>query len=210
MEIIKPSFVIERMSLSATILTDLERFGRVCYKSESKISETMSIAFSTAFVAKLIRLKHESVLEHHSITVRFICDRGVSHELVRHRLASFSQESTRYVNYKERGIQFIEPMFWEKGSEEYECWLRAMEEAEKAYIRLIELGATPQEARSVLPHSVKTEIIVTANIREWRHILKVRTSKAAHPQMRELMVPLLLELQLRVPILFDDISIQGE
>lgn len=144
-----------------------------------------------------------------NISVRFTCDRGVSHELVRHRLASFSQESTRYANYSHnkfgREITVIKPCFWDEGSPEYKEWLSTMENAENAYLRLIEMGARAEQARSVLPNSLKTEIVMTCNVREWRHVLNLRCSSASHPQMRELMLPLLAELHERVPVIFDDI-----
>jgi thymidylate synthase (FAD) len=151
--------------------------------------------------------------------VKFIIDRGVSHELVRHRLCAFSQESTRYVNYK-GGCTFIIPPWisLKEGSYDghipgYEIsddqasltWYCSMLNAEQDYIKLLDNGWSPQQARSVLPNSTKTEIVVTANFREWRHIFKLRTSKAAHPQMREIMNPLLKEVQEKIPVIFDNI-----
>jgi thymidylate synthase (FAD) len=170
---------------------------------------------AAGFVRMLLRNGHESVLEHEKITVKFVCDRGVSHELVRHRLASFSQESTRYCNYSSNkfggDVTFIIPPFFkddetEERSENEIIWKNAMYHAERSYIQLIKCGWTPQQARSVLPNSLKTEIVVTANIREWRLILKQRTDFKTHPQMRELMCPLLDELTRRLPELFDDIT----
>lgn len=193
------------------IVKAIEVAGRVCYKSEGN----MHMESSIPFVERLIKSGHESVLEHQSITVRFITDRGVSHELVRHRIASFSQESTRYCNYSkdkfDNQLTFIKPVFW--GTDSYEegsklmAWERAMQHAEDSYLELIKMGATPQEARSVLPNSLKTEIVVTANIREWRTILKQRTSTKAHPQMRALMIPLLEDFKKVLPVLFSDIEI---
>jgi thymidylate synthase (FAD) len=163
---------------------------------------------------------HEAMLEFGgNITVKFICDRGVSHELVRHRLVSFAQESTRYCNYGNNDhIEFIIPC-WCKEIEEQETnvchfiddstetiWLHTMYKCEEGYLNMINQGWSPQQARSVLPNSLKTEINMSANIREWRHIFKLRTSNAAHPQMRELMCPLLDEFKQRIPILFDDIT----
>jgi thymidylate synthase (FAD) len=203
MEIIKPYFVIETNIDPSKILRNLESYGRVCYKSEDKITPDSSLKFLKAAITR----KHLSLIEHEFITVRFICDRGVTHELVRHRLASFSQESTRYVNYKKKGLQVIDPFFWPKDDPRYQVWLKAMQQDEENYNALIELGATPQQARSVLPNSTKTEIIVTTNIREWRHILNLRASKFSHPQMREIIVPLLHEFQKHIPILFDDIHV---
>jgi thymidylate synthase (FAD) len=142
--------------------------------------------------------------------VRIICDRGVTHELVRHRLCSFSQESTRYANYAQdkfgREITVIRPYFWAEEDDRYRLWLTAMQACEDAYLRLVDAGATAQEARSVLPNSLKTEIVTTANIREWRHIFKLRCDKAAHPQMRQVMLPLLAAFNERIPLLYDDLA----
>lgn len=201
MQIIKPYHVIESPVNQEDIYKRLEEYGRTAYKSEESITESSAVDF----LSKVIRRGHESILEHVSITVRFICDRGVTHELVRHRLVAYTQESTRYCNYAKKGVTFIRPPFWEAENHLYECWGTAMKHAESAYNYLIENGATPQEARSVLPNSLKTEIVTTANIREWRHILRLRCNKAAHPQMRELMVPLLKELKFALPVLFEDI-----
>lgn len=206
MKIINASYRIETPIDGAEVLKRIEKAGRTCYKSEDRITAESA----KVFVRKLIERGHESVLEHESITVRFVCDRGVSHEIVRHRLASYSQESTRYCNYSNdrfrNNITFIKPCFWDEGTGGYKLWKQAMFIAEKEYFELLNLGCTPQEARSVLPNSTKTEIVMTANLREWRHFLKLRTAKAAHPQMRELTVPLLHELQERIPVVFDDIQ----
>ena len=138
-----------------------------------------------------------------------ICDRGVSHEIVRHRIASYSQESTRYCNYNSekfgKELTFIKPCFWNEGSNEYLIWKEQMQQIEATYNKLIEYGASPQEARSVLPNSLKTEIVITMNIREWRHFFKLRTSNAAHPQIREIAKTMLLSFQNKIPILFDDL-----
>ena len=212
MNLIKPSFFIESIP---TDLELIERAGRTCYKSEESITEDSS----KKFISMILRKGHESVLEHLSMTVRFICDRGVTHELVRHRLCAFSQESTRYCNYK-GGVTFIIPPWVPLEPGEYGIvnnlkgttrrWFMAMIEAEEVYIGLISLGWTPQQARSVLPNALKTEIVVTANMREWRHIFKLRTSKAAHPQMREIMVPLLASVKREVEGMFDDIKGDSE
>ena len=204
MEIIKPYFIIEDEIDGEKILKNLERYGRTCYKSEEKITPESA----TGFVKGILKSGHESVIEHEKVTVRIVCDRGVTHEIVRHRLASYSQESTRYCNYKSRGIQVIEPFFFAGDKLKYQAWKEAMEACERGYNKLIELGATPQEARSVLPNSLKTEIVVTYNLREWRHFFKLRTSKRAHPQMREVVVPLLKEFQKRIPVIFDDIVVE--
>ena len=180
-------------------LRQIEYYGRLSWKSEDKMTDTSA----PRFVKMLIDKGHESVIEHVSLTAKFVIDRGVSHELVRHRLASFTQESTRYCNYKTKGVVFIEP----PGLNDTAAvlWYRAVGAAEATYLNMLALGVSPQIARSVLPNSLKTEIVVTANLREWRHIFKLRCAKAAHPQMREVMIPLLHQFQLAIPIIFDDI-----
>ena len=201
----KPSYQILRLP-SEEDLKLIELAARTCYKSEDKITHNSW----ERLIKKLVEMGHESVLEHSIITVKFYCDRGISHELVRHRLASFSQESTRYCNYsKDRfhnQITVIKPFYLSK--EQYKVWRQCVEECERAYFKLLKLGCKPEEARAVLPTSLKTELIMSANIREWRHILRLRTSRRAHPQMRELMIPLLQELKQKVPIVFDDIIVQ--
>ena len=208
MRIIKPYYKIVVPLDSSSIIKHIEQCGRVCYKSEGKSTNDSA----ERFVQNLIKRGHESVLEHYSFSVRFVCDRGVSHEIVRHRLASYSQESTRYCNYSNdkfrSEITVIEPCFLAENSRGYEMWENACKQAEEAYFSLLDWGCTPQEARSVLPNSLKTEVVMTANIREWRHFLKLRTAPEAHPQMRELTVPLLEELQKEIPVLFDDIGIK--
>lgn len=205
MRIIPPSFEILAMENGADILKRIESAGRTCYKSEDKITDDSSIAF----VKKILNSGHHSVIEHASATVRIICDRGVTHEIVRHRLASYSQESTRYANYSKEKfgneITVIRPCFWAENSNAYSLWLEAMEQAEKAYLALVKQGASAQQARSVLPNSLKTEIVVTCNIREWRHIFELRCASSAHPQMREIMLPLFQEMHERASILFSDL-----
>ena len=166
----------------------IEMAGRVCYKSEYKEE-------GAPFISRLIDKGHLSVIEHAKISVIIFCDRGVSHELVRHRLASYSQESTRWGNYSlgrfGHNITVIKPLFWDEESIEYAYWHKAMRNAEESYMILLEQGASAQEARSVLPNSLKTEIVMSANIREWRHVFSLRCAKQSHPQMREVMRPLL-------------------
>jgi len=205
MKIINASYEVLSVIDGNTILKNIEIAGRTCYKSEDKITETSS----KEFVKMLISKGHESVLEHEKITVKFICDRGVSHEIVRHRLASFSQESTRYCNYSsnkfDNEITFIDIKNY-LSSTAYDAWLTAMLNAEIRYKELINAGCSAQIARSVLPNSLKTEIVVTANLREWRLIFNQRTSIAAHPQMQEIMFPLLFCLKRVIPVVFDDIN----
>lgn len=187
------------------ILKHIEKCGRVCYKSEDKIKEESA----EKFVAGIIKRGHEAVLEHKSFTIKFICDRGVSHEIVRHRVASYCQESTRYCNYSDdkfgKEITVIRPCFFKDSGEE-ERWLEAMQNAENLYFELLEYGETPQEARAVLPNSLKTEVVMTANLREWRHFFKLRCAPAAHPQMREVAIKLLHLCQEKIPVIFDDIE----
>ncbi len=202
MEIIEQGHVILTEIDRYKILRGLELAGRTAYKSEDKITE----GSASKFITNIIKRGHESVIEHFSISVCFITDRGVTHELVRHRLCAYTQESTRYCNYAGKQMQFIKPEFWDDDTESQELWLKAMTEAENFYNKLIEMGDSPQEARTVLPNSLKTEIVCTANLREWRHILKLRTSSTAHPQMRALMQPLLNELKNKLPEIFEDIG----
>lgn len=201
-------------------LQHIEKIGRICYKSEDRITDDGESA--KKFVAMLIKAGHEAMIEHSSLSVKFTVDRGVSHELCRHRIASFAQESTRYCNYsndkfgtectyidltdgialdnkmKNMSADIINSVLTE--------WVLAMEDAENHYMKMIELGATPQIARSVLPNSTKTEITITANYREWRNFFKLRVAQAAHPQMREVTIPLLNELKTLLPVIFDDIE----
>lgn len=186
----------------------IEYAGRTCYKSEDKITDDSA----KKFVENLIKRGHEAMLEHSSLSVKFICDRGVSHELVRHRLASFAQESTRYCNCSKdkfgKELTFIKPIFLEEGSDSYKYWENAMADAEISYFSMLDSGCTPQEARSVLPNSIKTEVVMTANYREWRHFFWLRAARKtgpAHPQMEELTVPLLKEVVNKIPVVFDDI-----
>lgn len=187
------------------ILKHIEQCGRVCYKSEDSIAE----GTADKFVANIIKRGHEAVLEHASFTVKFICDRGVSHEIVRHRLAAYCQESTRYCNYSKgkfnEEITVIKPCYLDAKSAAYEIWKRSCDLAEVAYFAMLLEGRTPQEARAVLPNSLKTEVVMTADIREWRHFLKLRCSSAAHPQMQEVALLLLNIVHDQIPVLFDDL-----
>jgi len=234
MILLKPSYKIETPidgDNATRMLKLIESAARTCYKSECKTTDDSY----KAFVRKIANVyKHESVIEHSSVTVRFIVDRGVSHELVRHRLCAFSQESTRYVDYSEDGAtkgncQFIIPPWCNIPEGQYKFidghlksnspiressvsesdgeYLAALQTAENKYNKLSALGWTPQQARDVLPNSTKTEVVVTTNFREWRHILKLRSDNKAHPQMREVMIPLLNEFKQHLPELFDNIIV---
>lgn len=216
MKIIEQSYQIVNMDPPAEILKRIEAAGRTCYRSEDKITPDSA----RAFVARIVRSGHHSVLEHESISVRFITDRGVTHELVRHRLASYSQESTRYCDYGGGEIEFIRPVeftvplrVWTLPAilnakdtlPKQECiWLFTLMEAAQGYAAMRQAGAPPQLARSVLPNALKTEIVCTMNLREWRYMLALRTGPGAHPQIRALMLPLLAELAAALPEVFGD------
>lgn len=180
MKIVSPSVTLEFITPDACLL--IERAGRTCYKSENSLYPEVT----KSFIKMLLSRKHYSVLEHASATFRIVCDRGVSHELVRHRIASYSQESTRYCNYSHerfgREISVIEPPGLFDNARKR--WIEACETAEEVYFDLLDSKCTPQIARSVLPTCLKTELVMTANFREWLHFLELRTSPAAHPQMR--------------------------
>ena len=243
MKIIKPSYeILDDISEGGIKeLQKIERCARVCYKSEDKMTEDGKSA--KKLVHNLIKNGHEAMLEHSCLSVKFICDRGVSHELVRHRMASFAQESTRWCNYSQdkfgNEITVIEPVefegmddAWKKDVSEslyrtisgcedndvikdyinaptryqiYAQWYVSLFEAGDSYEVMLDKGVTPQMARSVLPNSLKTEIVVTANYREWRHIFQLRTAQDAHPEMRRIMISLLCELHGKIPVVFDDI-----
>lgn len=224
MTIIKASYEILTPISDGGIeeLKHIERIGRTCYKSEDKITENGESA--KTFVKGLIAKGHEAMIEHSSLSVKFTVDRGVTHEIVRHRIASYAQESTRYCCYSKDkfgseinviniadGIALDPKM---KGLSNdivgriIAEWINAMQDAERHYMTMIHLGATPQIARSVLPTSTKSDLNVTANYREWRNFFKLRTAKSAHPQIREVAIPLLEELKIRLPVIFDDINIE--
>ena len=199
MRIIEQSYEI--LKFSETPEQDIELSARTCYKSEDKIIDDSA----NDLVRKLVNRNHLAMIEFGDATVKFITDRGVTHEFVRHRLCSLAQESTRYVNYKS-GAEFILPVFWDKWTAvQQSIWKESMSNSEYFYKSLIERGASPQEARSVLPNSLKTELVVKANLREWMHIFSLRCSKAAHPQIRELLLPLLDEFCERCPVVFEGI-----
>jgi thymidylate synthase (FAD) len=226
MKLIKPSTEILTPINGLDILQTLEKVARTCYKSEDKITEDSA----EKIVKTLISKGHEAMIEFFDITVKFICDRGVSHELVRHRIASFAQESTRYVNYSKGQfgghLTFIIPSWLDIQEGEFtnvDDFLKFnnmknqdntpigrygfnLLQSEASYLYLIEQGWQPQQARSILPNSLKTEINIKMNLREWRHFFKLRTAVSAHPQMRELTIPLLEELKSKIPVIFDDIT----
>ena len=206
MKIIEPSVELVEDFDAAAIMKKIERAGRVCYKSEANIKTDSA----EKFIRGIIKRGHESVIEHAAVSFKIICDRGVTHELVRHRLASYSQESSRFCDYsagKFGGeLTFIKPCFWAEDNENFRLWKETMAQLEKNYLALRAKGAKPEEARSILPNSLKTEIFVTMNLREWRHFLKLRTAKAAHPQMRQIALKIYKILVEKLPAVFDDIK----
>lgn len=233
MKIIKPSVEILSKIDGIEILKLLEKAGRTCYKSENKITNESALDF----IKMLIDRGHEAMIEHYNITIKFICDRGVTHEIVRHRLASYAQESTRYCDYTKdkfgSQITYIQPSWFKNNYNQLDSlelqhilnnqtktmsrlnmpddeyyWLRAMNDAETHYNNLRNLGWKAQHARSVLPNSLKTEIIMTSNLREWRHFFKLRTVSVAHPQMREVAIQLLGLFKENIPVVFDDIEVE--
>jgi len=207
MKIIEPSVELINAPSYETLLNTIEAAGRTCYKSESKITD----GSAEKFIRGILKRGHEAVIEHGSLTVRFICDRGVSHEIVRHRLAAYCQESTRYCNYSKGDfngeITVIKPIYLAEDTPVYRIWKRSCELSEVAYFDLLTEGCSPQEARAVLPNSLKTEVVMTADIREWRHFLKLRNSPAAHPQMREVAGMLEVLFKDNYPVFFEDIGV---
>jgi thymidylate synthase (FAD) len=207
MKIMYPSFEIltDISKDGSDELKLIERAARTCYKSEGQITESTESA--EKLIRNLIKNEHEAMLEHSVLSIKIICDRGVSHEIVRHRLFSFAQESTRYCNYSKdkfgKEIAVISPKFVDY--KEYYIWKRACKKSEKSYFKLLSQGVSPQIARSVLPTCLKTEIVVTGNYREWRHFFKLRCDKAAHPQIRDIADEILIEVHDKIPVIFDDI-----
>ena len=205
MKIIEPSVELINAPSYETLLSTIETAGRVCYKSEDKIQE----GSAEKFIAGLIKRGHEAVIEHGSITSIFICDRGVTHEIVRHRIASYCQESTRYCNYSQdkfgNELTFIKPCFFDENDSLYFIWKNACCAGEISYFTLLGRRATPQEARIVLKKKKKTELVMTANIREWRHFIKLRTSEKSHPQMSQVVCILANKLAEMYEIFFGDL-----
>lgn len=208
MKIVEPKVEIITPINGDEILKHIEKVGRVCYKSESNITDESA----DKFVAGIIKRGHESVIEHFNITVKFTTDRGISHEIVRHRIASYAQESSRYCNYSKdkfnKEISVIKPVNLDYMSDAYLDWYEGCTGAERAYFKMIERGCKPQVARAILPTCTKTEIMVTMNLREWRHFIKLRSSKAAHPDIRILAIDLLRQFKNNIPVIFEDIEVE--
>ena len=206
MKIIKSSVEIVNPPAYDSILNLVEQAGRICYKSEDKITKDSA----EKFVKNILKSGHEAVIEHAVLSIKFICDRGVSHEIVRHRMASYCQESTRYCNYSkdkfQNEITVIKPCSIVEDSPAFNFWKKSCKNSEIAYFNMLSVKETPQNARSVLPNSLKTELVMTANIREWRHFLRLRTANAAHPDMRYLARMLLEQMKEKYPVFFEDIT----
>lgn len=209
MKIIQPSVTLISPPSREELYQKIELAGRTCYKSEDKITDESA----EMFIIMLLTRGHEAMLEHGSITAKFVCDRGISHEIVRHRIASYAQESTRYCNYSQdkfgSEITVIKPCFSSWDWAHY-VWEQACQDAERHYFQLLSMGASPQEARSVLPNSLKTEIVVTMNVREWRHFFRLRAigiTGAPHPQMKQVATMAFTEFKERWPALFKDLEV---
>ena len=202
MKIEQPTFSI--LNYTTNIDKTIEYAGRTCYNSIDKMCE----GSSDEFIEKIQSFKHLSCIEHGSITCELVTDRGVMAELTRHRVASFSVQSTRYCNFSKtkynKEITVIEPYFWAKDSVQYAAWYDSCCHSEDTYNYLTANGATAQEARSVLPNSLKTIIVMTANPREWKHVFDLRCHRDAHPQCRQLMIPVAVEFAKRWPSLFGE------
>lgn len=204
MRIVDPWIKVEKID-GTKIMKRIERACRTCYRSEGKITENSY----KNLINNCITRGHESVLEHEKVTVRIYDDVGSYKDLTRHRFASFSVESTRYCSYDKdkygNEIAFMNPVYIED-KETYEIWKNTMQEIEKSYIHMKELGATTDMCREILPHSTAGEYTMTANIREWKHILSLRTTKHVHPSIRQVMIPLLKYFQEQMPEIFGDIE----
>jgi len=210
MKIAKPAYKILNLEDGTKILKHLELVARTCYKSEGLITDDDSSA--RKIIAGIIKSGHESILEHIAFTVRFTADVGFYKDLTRHRAGiSFAIESTRWCNYandKFGGeLTFMAPANMAEGTEIYEKWAECMQGIEKAYMAMAALGAKPDQLRMILPHSTKADINITTNIREWRHIFRLRIQPNVHPSIRQLLIPLLAELKQRLPVVFDDIIV---
>lgn len=205
MKIIEPKIEVEKFD-GKKVMKRIERACRTCYRSEGSITED---SYKT-LLKNCITRGHESVLEHEKITIRMICDLGVYKDLTRHRIASFSVESTRYCNYGkdkfDNELKFIKPCNIEENSSLYDKWLNSLEIIEKNYLDMSNEGAKADQLRMILPHSIAAEVTMTANIREWKHILALRTTNHAHPAIQQLLIPLLLLFKKEMPEIFEDVS----
>jgi len=209
MKIVKQYYGWEWKPEPEIALKRIERAARTCYKTENMMD--VSPEQSDEFLSRIMGRGHLSVIEHSDASVRFITNRGVTHELVRHRIAAYSQESTRYCNYSndkfDNQLTFVRPSTWSEYSEECrKLWMDAIEQDEERYLQLVLIGLSPQQARGILPNDLKTEIVMSANFREWNHVFNLRCSKGAHPDIRNLMLPLLKEFAILYPPIFDTVA----
>ena len=206
-KIIEPSFEILTPIDGNQILKHIEKCGRTCYQSYE--NETVDTSSAEKMIKMLIKMGHESVLEHFLITIKAKIDIGNYKDITRHRFASFSIESTRFCNYSKgkfgNELTVISPCNMDKNSGIYHTWLKTMNDIEKAYIDMSEMGAKPDQLRMILPHSLAAEVTMSANLREWRHIFKMRCQKAAHPSVRQIMLQVLNEFKKQIPVIFDDL-----
>ena len=204
MRIVEPWIKVEKID-GKKIMKRIERACRTCYRSEGKITEDSY----KNLINNCLTRGHESVLEHEKVTVRIYSDVGSYKDLTRHRFASFSVESTRYCSYDKdkygNEIAFMNPVYIEK-KERYEIWKKTMQEIENSYIEMKKLGATTDMCRELLPHSTAGEYTMTANIREWKHILSLRTTKHVHPSIRQVLIPLLKYFKEEMPEIFGDVE----
>jgi thymidylate synthase (FAD) len=211
-KVVEPSYEILTKIDGMAILKHIEKIARTCYRSEDLISKDGESA--KKIIGNLVKMGHEAMIEHYSISVRFVCDLGFYKDLTRHRIASFAIESTRYCNYfKDKfgsELVFIQPCNIQKNTPEYKIWFDCMCDIEKKYMEMAQLKCKPDQMRMLLPHSIKAEVNITANLREWRHIFKLRTSRAAHPSIRQLLIPLLDEFKTKIPVIFDDITVEDD
>lgn len=209
MQIVDPYIQVEKVN-GIQIMKNIERACRTCYRSEGKITEE---SYKT-LLKNCITRGHESVLEHEKVTIRMYCDLGVYKDLTRHRIASFSIESTRYCNYGkdkfDNELKIIKPCNIEEGTDIYANWKNACEAIEKNYMEMSKKGALPDQLRMILPHSIAAEVTMTANIREWKHILSLRASNHTHPSIMQLMIPLLLYFKQIMPEIFEDVPYDEE
>lgn len=205
-KIVEPSAEIITPLDGDAILKHLELCARNCYKSEDKITHDSAVKM----IKKLLELGHEAMIEHFNVTIKMTCDLGVYKDITRHRHVSYAIESTRYCNYSKgkygSELTMIAPCNIEKGTPEYKLWLETMETIEKNYNAMAALGCKADQLRMLLPHSIKADVIMTANLREWRHIFKLRCAPAAHPSVQQVMKMLLRQMKSAIPVLFDDIN----
>lgn len=201
---IPQSFKILGIFPENNLLEFIENIARVSHMSHNKTEP----GSAKKLLSIIIKNNHNTILEFGEMIVEFLTDRGNTHELVRHRIASFNQTSTRFVDYKKKQLDFIKPV-WLKdmSNESINVYIEACQQSQDSYLKLLGLGWKPQQARCVLNHSIASNIVIKANLREWKHIFKLRTAPDAHPQIKSLMTELLIETKKKIPLIFDDINL---